>query len=157
MTSHVVLTLIDLAALIERGLRDRVRSVTCARQGPGFRVRLVGLDAHARLPRCDVALDLALTVDDGVLVVRFTVAPATWSAWILVPGQRLGGGRMIVEPLVDRLGLRPAVRDLRDDRLAVDVAHIPGLTQLGLHITAAAAIDAPEPGLRVEFSINRSA
>lgn len=156
MMSHLVLAETDLAALIERGLRDRVRGVTCARHGTGFRVRLIGLDAHQRLPRCDVALDLGLVVEDGILVVHFSVAPATWSAWILVPGQRLGGGRLIVEPLVDRLGLRPAVRDVRDNRLALDVTCIPGLAQLGLHITAATAIDAPAPGLSVEFAISRS-
>ncbi len=156
MTSHVLLRADDLAALIERGLQDRVRGVTCGRHGAGFRVRLAGLEAHAKLPRCDVVLDIALAIEHERLVVRFRVAPTTWSAWVLVPGQRLGGGRMVVEPLIDRLGLRPAVCAVSDQQLVLDPTHIPGLARMGLQMQMVAVADEPEPGLVLTFAISRS-
>lgn len=157
MTSQVVVTAADLAALIERGLRDRVRGVTCGRHGAGFRVRLAGLDAHARLPRCDVVLDIALGIDQERLVVTFRVAPTTWAAWVLVPGQRLGGGRLIVEPLIDRLGLRSAVCAVSDQQLVLDPTRIPGLARMGLLIHQVVVVDEPEPSLVLSFAISRSA
>jgi len=156
MSSTLWFALTDMAALIERGLGERVRAVTCLPHLDGFRLRLQGLDPHARLPRLTVVLDCGLAIIDGLIEVTFTVAPTTWSALVLVPGQRLGGGRMVVEPIIERLGLQAAVVSLSDRKVVLAPDRLPGLTRLGLIPGSIEMVTTPEAAFLLHFSINRN-
>jgi hypothetical protein len=153
MSVRVVLGADDLAALVRRGLGPRIRGATCAVQGKALRIHLQGLEIHRHVPRCDVALDLSVNCVDGIVDIGYRIAPSTWSAVLLVPGQRLGGGRMVVEALVDRLGLRPAVMLLSDVKVHLNPARIVGLTQLGLVVSHAYLELGDKPALVVEAGI----
>ncbi len=156
MSSTLWFALSDMSALIERGLGERVRTVTCLSHKGGFRLRLQGLDPHARLPRVTVVLDCGLAVSDGHIEVTFTVAPTTWSALLLVPGQRLGGGRMVVEPIIERLGLQAAVVSLTDRKVVLAPDRLPGLSRLGLQPASIEMVTTPDAALLLHFAINRN-
>jgi len=150
MPSSLTLTASDLARLVQRGLGDRVRTVTCTLGDGDIHLALVGLDASRWLPRVD--LDIAVTpllaVERQEIILRWRVVPSSLTGIIAAPAQHLGVGAKVIDALIERLGWHDAVISRDNESAVIALAKLAQLQRVGISVQAVAVTDV----VRVELT-----
>ncbi len=123
--STLVLALDDVERLVAPRLRDRAEAIACRTDGTDLHLEFTGLRLSTWLPRCAATLRLSATIThDQVLSVGYRVAIDGLAGAMLAAAQRLGGGRLVAQWLVDALGARAGLRTCGDTSLEIALADL---------------------------------
>ena len=128
MPARLLLSMDDLARLVDGGLRGRGRDVACRADGGAVLIDLLGVRMTEWLPRVDVPVRLtwSLAVEKRRLRIDARVRLGGLASLLLVPGQHLGGGRLAIDALIAALALGPAVVARDNTGVELDLARLPG-------------------------------
>jgi len=151
MPSALHLTGSDLARLVQRGLGDRARAVTCTLIDDDIRLALAGLDASRWLPRLD--LDIAVTptleVERQEITLRWRVVPSSLTGIIASPVQHFGVGTKVIDALIERLGWQDAVISRDNESVVIVLARLTSFQHLGISVRTLEITDV----VTVEFEL----
>ena len=151
MPSALHLTGPDLARLVQRGLGDRARAVSCTLTNKDIRLGLTGVDASRWLPRLDldIAVTPALEVERQEITLRWRIVPSSLTGIIASPAQHLGVGTKVIDALIERLGWQDAVISRDNESVVIALAKLASLQRLGINVRTLEITDV----VTVEFEL----
>ncbi len=151
MPSNLDLACSDLAALLHRGLGDRVSGIRCHIADSGISFTLERLEMSNWLPRVDleIAVTATLVSERQELSLIWKVVPSSLVGIIAVPIQHFGAGSKVIDAIIDRLGWSAAVISRDDKSMVLGLRGVPQLRQLGVRLQSLTVTDL----VRLELSL----
>ena len=136
------------------GLSTPTRVQVDVGDGEALQIDLSGMRLTDWLPRVDVPVRVTWTLAPTTQRLRIDgrVRLHGLASLLLVPGQHLGGGRVVIDALIAAAGLSGAVVGRDNTGLDLDLAKVPGHA-CGLRLTALTLLGGTEPGLAGTFQL----